>query len=160
MLSWYHSFQNIVLYNEESVLNLYFYGRWNLLPIVYNSVPWHLKGLYKLKEENFLAFIIHFICCLKPWDEKSSFYLEWHHNLLKAEEIDLNNKLEVLPPFSDDELNRYLRYLKKRDFIFLILKPWLFINHQIGQLGKIIEKKNHKLYKLINLKRFLKPKHE
>jgi lipopolysaccharide biosynthesis glycosyltransferase len=159
----YHQIKDICLYADESILNIFFYKKWYLLPIVYNSIPAYMSKLYKLDQQNFLAVIVHFVNSVKPWTRESPYYQEWLDNLKKAERIDLNNRPIAVKKCSNIRLYFYLIYLKfrkiscfiYRQFLFVI-KQFLFVNKQIGRFGLFIKKRSPKLYAVINLKRFFK----
>jgi lipopolysaccharide biosynthesis glycosyltransferase len=77
---------------DDSILNLYFYKQWNVVPIVFNVLV-HNFGLKK-----FQAIILHFNKPadifkknVRPWEEGNPYYHEWKANLDKAQLIDLQN---------------------------------------------------------------------
>ena len=157
IISLYNNIKDLCQYQEESTLNLLFYKKWHVLPIVYNSTPWYMRKTYCLKDSEILAYIIHFVCEeFKPWHERSYYYKEWSANLAKAEQINLTMRSVAINNFSGLKLFSYTFYLKMIDFFHLIYSPLIMIDGAMGRLGLIIKKKNPELYKVINIKKFLK----
>ena len=149
IMTLHNQFKDICQYGEESILNLYFYKKWHKLPIIFNAAPWYLEKFYGLKTNKFTAVIIHFNCYLiKPWNKESSYYKEWLDNLLLADKIDTSRPVHAAYQLSPVYLRRYLRLLKFKRFVC-----WLKLDHQIGELGLLIERKMPSLYKVINIRK-------
>jgi len=154
IISIYNKYEQIYQYGEESILNLFFYKNWKMLPMTYNSVPWYLHNFCGLDKDKILAFVVHFVCeKIKPWNSKSLYHEEWQDNLNRAEEIDLNNRPKARKILNDQEVARYLRYVKIKENTYYIRVLTLGINKQIGLLGLFIKKKSPKLYSLISFKK-------
>lgn len=62
LLALYEKEREFLLFNEESLLNLYFYKQWERLPLFYNFLPYFLRDEYKLKIGPWPNFIMHFAC--------------------------------------------------------------------------------------------------
>ena len=141
-------------YNEESTLNIFFYDKWNMLPVTYNSAPWYMDCFYKIKEADIRAYILHFVCSEnKPWEKESSYHQEWVDNLKKAEHIDLNKVMPAKRIGSRREIESYYRYLRKREMTNSLKAIFLRVDEEIGKIGLFIKKKNPALYKLISLQK-------
>ena len=153
IINLYYNYKDLYKYQEESTLNLYFYKKWQPLPLIYNLIPSELNRLYGLNKNKVLAYIIHFPCAIiKPWNLKSDYYEEWSYNLKKADEINLDFRPRGAKTYSDQELNRYLRFITTRKIICFLRPTYFFIDRQVGLVGLFIKKKNPKLYNLISLK--------
>lgn len=151
LIALYNQYKDLYQYQEESALNLFFYQKWNRLPITYNSAPAHMSYIYKINKNKLLAIVIHFFCeKIKPWDSQSLYYEEWSNNLRKAEKIDLQKRPAAAGTIGAEEQRRYLRKLKRRRIFYF---PSRLIDHYIGQIGLLIKKINPKLYELIRLKK-------
>jgi lipopolysaccharide biosynthesis glycosyltransferase len=115
-------YKNILFISEESVLNIYFYGKWQELSQVYNICPsyetflsecsaGHLKGIVLHPYSNFPGG--------KPWYPTSPAHLEWKSNLDKADMIEI-----AKPQVPEKRLNKqeegeydvYLKNLHRRYF--------------------------------------------
>lgn len=165
LLDLYNKFKDLYQFSEESTLNLYFYKKWKMLPLVYNFAPWSLGKFYGIKPDDSLAVIIHFVCVkVKPWEKNSVYHREWFDNLKKAEEIDLSYRPGAAKELGNIQIYKYLFYLRLRGLVYPVIKRcnyinqaiYQFINCQIGLLGIYIKKKNLKLYeRLIKFKKLL-----
>lgn len=162
IIDLYNNYQDISEYGEESILNLFFYQKWKLLPLVYNFVPWYVRKTYGVNNTLF-AVVIHFVCAkIKPWDKNSSHYQKWSDNLKKAEDINLFARPKATKIMSEKQIRRYLYYLKLRLFLNFWYRPVYLIytkifyltDRQIGRLGLYL--KEHKpalYYRLIKFKK-------
>jgi lipopolysaccharide biosynthesis glycosyltransferase len=134
------------IFGEQTALNLFFYKRWEKLPLVYNvyvnfihdKLPKHLKSI-----------VLHFVQHrdYPPlWNPQHIYFNEWKKNLEKAEKIDLSN----IP-----EIRKWSPY--KIYFYSMLLK--LFVGHKrcllnfknapdkfLGHAGEIINKLYPGLY--------------
>ena len=154
ILSFYEKYKTVSEFGDESILNLFFYKKWRLLPMIYNSTPHHMEKYYGINKNRLLAIIIHFVCAkVKPWNPQSSYYEEWSYNLERADKIDLNLRPKAPKVYSDWELYRYAKYFKQRQIICFLRPLFFFIDHQIGQLGLFIQKTHPNLYRRIRLKK-------
>lgn len=157
IISLYKKERGILLYNEESALNLYFYKNWQELSLCFNYLPHYFNGIYKLKEEKLPNFIIHFAYSLiKPWEKESPYYQEWLDNFLLADDIRKDKILPAKAGLKRDDLEKYFKvhiwkkYLFQKyfwnGFLHLLNKFWLLIDRQIGLCGLFIKKHNKNLY--------------
>lgn len=153
IMALHERYRDVCEYGEESILNLYFYKHWRLLPVIYNAIPWHMKIAYGIRTNKLKAFIIHSICSLKPWEASSPYYQEWLDNLHRAEMIDLDKRPAAVKIWSDKEYRDYLIFLKLKKAAHAAYPLLLGIDRQIGRLGLLIKKKNPGLYRLIRLKK-------
>ncbi|MBR9706046.1 hypothetical protein GOV14_03365 [Candidatus Pacearchaeota archaeon] len=135
---------------EQSRLNLFFYKKWEKLPIVYNFRP-HTLIRKNLQKNKIKAIILHFTKN-KPWDSKDFFNKEWDYNLKKAELIDLK-KPQKPKIWTKQQIKKYSSYIEKR-LVSYNLKGI------IGQVGIFIEKISPKVYfKLKKIKQQIRIKH-
>ncbi|HLD10577.1 MAG TPA: glycosyltransferase [Candidatus Nanoarchaeia archaeon] len=124
---------------EEPLLNLYFQGIWNRLPIIYNF-PVVLSN--KVVEAIFGESVVqHFVSSKKPWKKDSSFYREWKDNLEKADRIDLDNRIKGNLLSTRKKLN-YSIFLR-----FLVI--YCIIDKKIGQIGIILRNYSPKIYYIL-----------
>lgn len=154
LLSFYERYKDIAQFGEESIFNLFFYKKWKLLPLIYNSTPDYMSRSFGIDKKSLIAIIIHFVCArVKPWNEKSPYYEEWSYNLKRADEIDLGSRPKAAKIYSGREIDHYARYLKTRKIACFLRPTFFFIDRIIGRVGLFIKKKNPELYRLIRLKK-------
>lgn len=154
LILFYEKYKNISEFGDESILNLFFYKKWKLLPIIYNSTPHYMKKYFGINKNKLLAIIIHFVCAkIKPWNPKSTYYEEWSHNFKKADKIDLNSRLKASKIYSNWELYSYNRYFKQRQIICFLRPVFFFIDRQIGRVGLFVKKISPSLYNVIRIKK-------
>lgn len=82
--------KNISKYADQTVLNLYFYKKWNKLPTVYNFHPLFYHHDYGFEYSKCRAIILHFAGLnpvFKPWHPKNTFNKEWRDNYKKYKYI-------------------------------------------------------------------------
>jgi lipopolysaccharide biosynthesis glycosyltransferase/MoaA/NifB/PqqE/SkfB family radical SAM enzyme len=77
------------LFTDQSVLNLYFEGKWKKLPFEFNSmVNFYQRGCFQgIDRIRHRARIVHFAGTAKPSHPESPHYAQWRHVLNLAEEI-------------------------------------------------------------------------
>ena len=159
LLNLFNNNKEIFKHGDEALFNLYFYDKWNKVPIVYNDPVNLLKIKYDINEKRDKSIAIHFIHFPKPWEKSSPYYLEWHNNLERAEDINLANRLEAKRVINKSEIRQYEIYifLKKLEAginkIIPIKEKTLIVNRNIGKLGLKIKKISPRLYNIIRLKR-------
>jgi len=134
---------------DQPIFNLFFYKKWEELPIVYN---FDMRDFKFLNSRKMKAVILHLDGKDIPWFLSSRFYNEWKYNLEKADKI---NPDEIQPPrqkFTKSEIRNYSRYLKIRSIFYF--PNWIhFLDYQIGRAGILLYDKFPKLYfKLKKLK--------
>jgi len=141
------------MYNEESTLNIFFYRNWHELPVVYNTIPGYLSGVYGIGKEKILAFILHFVRTkIGPWEKGNQYFEEWTANRNRANEIDLANRPPASKLINDLELKKYLRYFKRKECLYQIrffCRPFYFLDRQIGRLGLFVKARNYRLYEFL-----------
>ena len=133
---------------EESILNLYFYKKWEKLPIVYNINPYHLINFKNIKPEKIKGIIFHFRNH-KPWNSKNYFYEEWKNNLNKAEHIDLKkSRVQNIKKWAEKDIKKYSLYLKNKNFSYkyFFYKIKIFIDRIIGLIGIFLKRNHPRLY--------------
>lgn len=133
---------------EEAILNIYFYKQWKELSELYNFYPDCVIPEAGIKPTEVQAYILHFIIN-KPWNTRSSFYLEWKNNLNMAEKI--GTKIDNAPQAI--ELVSYLESIKKRRAKRFLVKYYndfiLDFDKTIGLLGLLIKFLSPSTYKHI-----------
>lgn len=141
---------------EEVPLNLFFYKKYQNLPIVYNiNVP-YLNNIYNIKPKKIKGIILHFQRD-KLWNPKSHFYKEWKSNLEKADLINLKRIPPARKSWTAEEINGYSQYLRKREIIYFyrafIWEFFIIIDKSLGLFGIFLKNNFPKLYyKLKKLK--------
>ncbi len=79
-----YQFGSITKYGDQGIQNLYFYKKWQPLPLYYNTFPAYVQDKFHLPFPSIKATILHFADegeQNKPWDTHNYFYKEWKHNL-------------------------------------------------------------------------------
>jgi len=96
--------ENIARLAEQSILNLYFYKKWEKLPPQYNANYFNPpnRRMPPIKD----AIILHHWGLDKPWSPRNPFYKLWREYLDKADEVDLNDRLRLDNSFKHN-LNFY-----------------------------------------------------
>jgi len=98
-------YRNITVMADESILNLFFYKKCKMLPVVY--CIWPFNGLIdkkRLEKKGVKSIVIYLMGNTSKWKEKNCFYSEWKHNLDRADLIDLNRRLPPKKVWSDWEI--------------------------------------------------------
>lgn len=137
LLNLYQEYRDLAIYGEESIFNLYFYKNWNRLPFLYNFNPDHAKRYYNANIENSPAVIIHFGWSISPWKKNSPYYGEWYSNFANANKINLKIRPQAKQFFSQDQLDAYIKRVDRIKKYRLII---LYIDRQIGKIGKIFRR--------------------
>lgn len=115
-------FEDIIYISEETVLNIYFHGKWQELSQVYNICPSYEIYHSGCGPDNLKGIILHTYSNFpggKPWNPKSPLNSEWKSNLDKAERLDLANPQQAeraLSKTEEAENDFYLKNLHKRHF--------------------------------------------
>jgi lipopolysaccharide biosynthesis glycosyltransferase len=114
-------FKDILLISEETVLNIYFYDKWQKLSQVYNICPSYENYLSGCNPDNLKGIILHTYSKFpggKPWSPTSPLNSEWKSNLDKADLIDIANPQapkKILSKREEAEDDFYLKNLHKRN---------------------------------------------
>lgn len=139
-------------YGDQLAFNLYFYRRWQRLPLPYNIQVVGERNAWHLPPEDVAGIIFHFISADKPWIVKNYYYHEWLKNFNRADQIDLQ-RIPQGRPWSRRmivECDRLLENMRRRNRFYL----WL--DGYAGKCGKVIARKNDGLYhRLVRWKRQL-----
>ena len=115
-------FKEILQISEETVLNIYFYDKWQELSQVYNICPSYEIYNSGFSPENLKGIVLHTYSNFpggKPWNPKSPLNAEWKSNLDKAELIDIANPQtpkKILSKQEEAQYNFYLKSLHKLYF--------------------------------------------
>lgn len=115
----FNSFYASILYADEAVLNLYFYGHWKKLPRVF-GLDVNLLLNFNIRKKNIKSIVLHFIrnefSGIKPWDPASPYYPEWDYNLKRSDDIDLKS-IQKMKKWSSFKIHCYSSLY---DFYFFI----------------------------------------
>ncbi len=157
LLKLYDKHKDYSLYNEESILNMFFYGTWKELPLVYNYViSYHLYKNIKLLDNK--ALVYHFVWLqwiknVRPWDKENKYYSEWKTNLKKAENIEMHEIPNVKEWGSLKILYKsfFLKYISIISLNYFKITGLMKMKYHyiLGNAGKFLRKRNAKLYNKI-----------
>jgi lipopolysaccharide biosynthesis glycosyltransferase len=115
-------FRDILFISEETVLNIYFYDRWQELSQIYNICPSYEMNLSGSSPSDLKGIVLHTYSNFpggKPWNPISPIYPEWKSNLDKADLIDLKTPqlhIRTLSAKEEKDSDWYLKNLHKRYF--------------------------------------------
>jgi lipopolysaccharide biosynthesis glycosyltransferase len=115
-------FEEIIYISEETVLNLYFYDKWQELSQVYNICPSYEMYHRGCGANNLRGIVYHTYSNFpggKPWYPTSPLHSEWQSNLEKADMIDITNPrapIRTLSTTEEAEYDVYLKSLHRRHF--------------------------------------------
>jgi lipopolysaccharide biosynthesis glycosyltransferase len=148
--------KDIVIYSDQSIMNLFFNKNWISLPLVYNSYPTSWMIDYNLKKEDVKGILLHFNGNKKPWDPKNPFYGEWKQNLERAKFINLDKPQPHGRIWNENEINEYRDYIKRKYEIYwpkiyvssIWHSIWQSIDINSGLLGIYLKKNFPKIYYL------------
>jgi len=149
LMHLFHKYGPLSHCGEEPTLNLYFYKRWKMLPLIYNAYPRQFSHTYHIAPEKMRASIIHFVCSKKPWTVESEFNKEWLYNLKRADLIDLKKRAPPKEVWSRGYIQSYLKWLESRRIRYILIN---YLDKQIGKVGlaiKHISPNAHRLIKKI-----------
>lgn len=111
----------ICRFSEQSILNLYFYNKWEKLPRVYNLVPRIYINRFKINKNRLAAIIFHFAGSndpkYKPWNTKNQFYHDWNKNLQLANSVELSSQIKI-KVWSHLSIYTYEIYYKIRRLLY------------------------------------------
>lgn len=123
---------------DQTLINFYFYGRINELPLVYNASPYGIKyfRFTKKNDKRMKAIVWHFYGQRKPWDLKwSVYYRIWRNNLEKFNFIGLSREEKHV--WSKKEIMDYSMELKR---IMGKNKIMIKLDSYVGLLGIALRK--------------------
>jgi len=91
-----HKYRNLAQFPEQLWMNLFFYRKWERLPMEYNLFATYLQTLRHVPAKDIDAVVMHFPRLgnrpgLRCWDTDNAFYSEWKNNYDRAELMDLKN---------------------------------------------------------------------
>lgn len=138
-------YKDIIWNGDQTILNLYFFKKWESLPSVYNVYITGSRNLWHLKLEKIKGIVLHFISTDQLWINKNYFYQEWKDNLDKANEIDLGN-IPTGKKWSPKQISDYSNYLNFRYNLFV---PYFYIDRKIGQFGLLLKKYFPAIYRFL-----------
>jgi len=138
-------YKDIVWNGDQTILNLYFFQKWEPLPPVYNVYITGSRNLWHLKLEKIKGIVLHFISNDQLWINKNYFYQEWKDNLEKADKIDLKNT-PTGKKWTPQQISVYSKYLNFRYTIFI---PYFYIDRMFGHLVLTLKKHFPALYRFL-----------
>jgi len=143
-------FRDIINISEETVLNLYFYGRWQALSQVYNICPNYEMYLSRCAPDEVKGIVCHTYSNFpgrKPWLPRNKLYAEWKTNLDKADMMDIGKPQPPRKKLSSKEEARYDAYLKnlhiRHFYRFCRYKTGYFYRHSKTRQSADDYLKNH-----------------
>jgi len=146
-------FKEILFISEETVLNMYFYDKWQELSQVYNICPSYEMYHSGCSPDNLKGIVFHTYSRFsggKPWNPKSPFYSEWNSNLDKADMIDLVNpqaSKKILSKKEEGEYDVYLKNFHKRYFYKFYPVKMFYIGKRVYVSGiRFLKNKFRKLF--------------
>ena len=101
-------------FGDQPALNLYFRGRWTLLPDFYAAIRDHSARHFFLPEERLRMIGKHFAGWPRPWDEESPYHAAWLENLTRFEGLDARRPQAPRARWSRAEVQRYWLALRAR----------------------------------------------
>jgi len=130
--------------SDQSILNIFFYGKWKSLPLVYdNYFPYHRKG-WRPRFAPTESIVHHFLWD-KPWTRDDRHYdKEWKSNLQKADRIDLGHRKGPVRTWTAVEIARQEEFLTSLNKGVGPLMKFLFklidrTDAFIGEMGSMIK---------------------
>jgi hypothetical protein len=89
-------YRDLSRFGEQLWMNLYFYRKWDKLPMGYNLFASYLHTKRRVTKKQVDGVVLHFPRCgneeaMRCWDRNNAFYDEWKRNLERAELIDLTH---------------------------------------------------------------------
>jgi lipopolysaccharide biosynthesis glycosyltransferase len=141
IINLFEKYKNLAILGEQSILNLFFYKKWNEIPVVYNNSSLHLEKNPSLK-----SVIIHSNFPPKFWDDKSLFKNEWKENLQKADLIDIKHPIHSVNQFSEKEIMKYSKKIEKINFYINLIKMF---DRDMGIFGIWLNKKCPAIYSFL-----------
>ncbi|MCX6773483.1 MAG: hypothetical protein NTY68_00605, partial [Candidatus Micrarchaeota archaeon] len=104
---------SVAKYREQSIINLYFCGKWHRLPDVFGILVTYI-GKDLMMKDNVDGIILHFAGPKKPWDRDSRYYQEWKSSLDRADGIDISRPQKPARIWTWEEMLEQERLLKSR----------------------------------------------
>lgn len=146
-------YQPEVRYGEQAILNLYWLGKWNRLPVIYNFLANHPQ-YRKMDRTRVKAAILHFAWRPKPWDPRSKFHDAWSDSLRRADVIDLKNPPSQITALSPAEIWRFELSLKCREITWKMKQAGQRFTREVKKrfhrfmycVGRIIKTISPRLY--------------
>jgi lipopolysaccharide biosynthesis glycosyltransferase len=144
----FNSYKGIILLNDQPILNLIFYKKWQKLPLCYNVSPYLLAHPYFIKNiKKFPGVILHFIGKRKSWDKSNPFFKEWKHNLEIAEFINVDKPMPA-KAFDKSEIISISKRIRMK---MILYRPIRAMDRLVGLFGLALKGVFPKIYE--NLKK-------
>ncbi len=155
LMKLFNEYFSVQRYNEETILNLFFYDKWQKISFIYNYNPFSSPDfifnpdsarLSKRKTKlicGLPAAVFHFYGNFyKPWKPESIFYKEWKGNLYKSDGINLNDRINA-KELTEMEVQKYSKDIKKR---MIASYKTMKIYRTIGKVGIFLKNRYPKIY--------------
>jgi lipopolysaccharide biosynthesis glycosyltransferase len=116
--------KNICKFGDQSVENIFFYKKWNSLPIIYNLNPNLYIKYYRLNKKHLLSVVFHFSGLNnkdKPWYKNNLFNREWLSNLKKSSLIGEVQAAKPIETWSENKIWIYEKFLLSQRFLYISL---------------------------------------
>ncbi len=155
--TFFFHFKDILFISEETVLNIFFYDKWQELSQVYNICPSYEIYHSECSPENLKGIVLHTYSNFpggKPWNPKSPLYSEWKANLDKADMLDIAKPQvpeRILSKQEEVQYDFYLKNLHKKNlYKFYRYKISFFYRYnKLRRFADIFLKNNYpRIYKL------------
>ena len=145
----------IVAFPPQGELNLFFYKKWQKLPVVYNAYAFIWNHFYKIPLSKIDGIILHLVQAseknVKPWETSSFFYQQWCQNLDAFPHIDFSSPKKPSKSWSPEAIDQYCGKIRRRQLLF---DSYLKFDRLLGLLGLWLKNNFPGLY--FFLKRYVK----
>ena len=139
----FNFYKRINLLNDQSILNLVFYKKWQRLPLCYNVSPYLLAHPFFIRNiKKIPGIILHFMSKRKPWDKGDPFNKEWRRNLEIAEFIDVNKPV----PARDFDKKAIMKISRRVKIKMLTYTPVRIMDRWAGLFGLVLKERCPKIY--------------
>jgi len=114
LLKVFKRYWHITPFPEQAVMNIYFYKRWERLPLVFNLYYQYYHPSWTITWERSEGIVNHFII-RKPWKARDVYFTpKWERNLKKADRIDLNDRPGPKKIWSEEEIRTRSRFIEDK----------------------------------------------
>lgn len=156
ILRLYKEYEPIALH-DQSILNLFFYGRWQRLPLVYNNYFLYCRRPGSIHFEKCDGIVNHFILD-RVWKTKNKdHYPSWKTNLNLADNIDLVSRpgpLNIWTETREEKVSGRLEAstIRKDTISGRVLSFMTLMDRAMGRVGLFLNGKTPKLYDILRKK--------
>ncbi len=136
---------NYIKFEDQFILNIFFYNKWNHLPDKYNVYVSKIKKLKKLPSDTILHFVTNRPNEPRIWQNNNQFFNIWNDSFKKADLIKSVRDIKKI----DKKERRKIKLISENQKIYI--KD--IIDKEIGKIGILLNKKNPRFYLIV--KKFL-----